>query len=556
MSMTLEQALEANAQLQRELAVKNNQVNELVEALNAAGQREQRLQAEIKKLLKRLYGPKSEAFHADPNQLLLDELLAEALEQAKAAGGDLQPDDVLPEAEALKPRPRRRHKHGRIDLETLEDTLDVQDIIVDVDDDQKICPETGEAMIQMGQEVTRKLEIIPGRIIIKRFIRPKYVSPPAPQSGVVMAQLPAFPIPKCLLGVGLIADILVSKYTDHKPLYRIERTFKREAVHLPRSTMSAIAVRCGVEVFFSLYECLIQHVLSRDYIFSDDTRMPMQMQHLSPAEREEIGSPSLWVYGNAIGPRQVFYDFTLNRTNEGPQRVLANYNGYLQADAYAGYDVVFNNPKTNAVEVGCWAHGRRKFNDALDSSPRLGSEVLASVRELFLIERRADQGGITCADERLAIRREHAKPILEALYPRMAAMRAEILPKSPIATAITYAINQRGALTRFLDDGRLRLDNNWAENHMRPMALGRKNYLFVGSPRGGRAAAVIYSFTESCRLVDVNPVHYFKDVLWRIASHPTDRLEELLPCNWQPGPPVSDRIIMPPMVRGADRTLA
>lgn len=546
----LEQAQARIDELQRQLTLRDNQVAELTAALGEANQREERLQGQLTRLLRRLYGPKSEAFIYDPSQLVFDDILGAALEQARDAG--VADPFIAPEAAPAEPprRQRNRHNHGRLDLELLEGVLQCEDVIVDVEEDEKLCPETGEPMVAMGQEITRKLEMVPGRIIIRRYIRPKFVSPQCPEAGVVLAQLPTFPIPKCKLDVGLIADILVSKYTDHKPLYRIERALGREGVTLARSTMSGIAVRCGAEVLLGLYRCLTDFVLSFDYIFSDDTGMPMQIQHLPKSLRDELGSPRMWTYGNVEAPRQVVYDFTLNRGKEGPEAFLARYSGFLQADAYAGYDVVFNRPDGAVIELGCNVHARRRFEEAMDSSPRLASEILASYQELFKIERRADEAKIDCPLKRLAIRREYSAPIVEAMYQRMAAMVLEVLPKSPIAGAIGYAMNQRKALTRFLEDGRFRLDNNWAENHMRPLALGRGNYLFVGSPRGGLAAAVIYSFTESCRLAGVNPVEYFKDVLWRINSHPPDRLPELLPCNWEPGPPPGRRIIMPPMPRG------
>ncbi len=550
MSMTLEQAQEVIALQEQQLRTQANQIGELLNALIASQRRGQQLQEQVQRLLKRLYGPKSEAFLENPDQLLFDDLLASVLEQARDAGRSTgaAPDLIPPENPVS--RPRRRHNHGRMDLEVLESVLECEDVIVDVSAEEKCCPVSGDAMVEIGREVTRKLEIRPGRILIKRYIRPKFASRRCPEAGVVLAELPAFPIPKCKLDVGLMADILVSKYMDHKPLYRIERSLKREGVVLSRRTMSGIALRCGVEVLLPLYTFLKAFVLSFRYLFSDDTRMPIQVHNVAEADRDELGSPRMWVYGNAVGPRQVFYDFTLNRGNQGPDAILSGYTGYLQADAYSGYDIVFNSTQTTIVEVGCWAHTRRKFDEALDSSPRYASEVLGAIRELYLIERQGDNEAGDAPEMRKAIRQQYAKPIVEALYTRFDAILEEgALPKSPIAKAIGYAKNQRQALERFLDDGVLRLDNNWAENHMRPLALGRKNYLFVGSKRGGTAAAIIYSFAESCRLVNVNPVDYFKDVLWRIASHPPDRLSELLPCNWKPGKPPGDRIIMPPMPR-------
>ena len=184
----------------------------------------------------------------------------------------------------------------------------------------------------------------------------------------------------------------------------------------------------------------------------------------------------MWVYGNAAVERerrQVFYDFTLNRGASGPSGILADYKGHLQADAYSGYDALYDAPGSQIIEIGCLAHARRKFSESMDSSPKLASEVLGSIRELYRLEDKADIDNVDLA-ERLRIRQESSKPIVNALWTRMETMYKEVLPKSAIGGALTYAINQKAALQRFMDDGRFRLDNNWAENHMRPMAVGRK----------------------------------------------------------------------------------
>jgi transposase len=556
--MTLPEAQETIARLERELAVKDQQVEALTEALEAARKQEEKLDAQVKRLLKQLYGPKSEAFTTHPDQLTFEDMLAQAIEDAvknKALEAP-DPEAIVPTDDADnngkdKAPPKNRHKHGRRDLELLEDILECHDIIVDVHDDEKVCLETGQEMVEMDREITRQLEIVPQRIIIRRIIRIKYISPGVPESGVLMPQLPPMALNRWSLGPGLIAQIIVGKYCDHMPLYRQQQSLAREGVELSRSTMSSLILHLALRTLKPLYQCLIDYVLSADYIFSDDTRMPIQVRNLSASELEKLGSPRMWVYGNAAverAQRQVFYDFTLNRSAAGPERVLADYEGYLQADAYCGYDALYDAPDSKIIEIGCMGHARRKFTESVSNSPKLASEVLGSIRELYRIEHKADKDKVDLA-ERLRIRQESSTPIVTALWTRMEAMQAEVLPSSAIGGALTYAINQKVALQRFLEDARFRLDNNWAENHMRPMAVGRKNFLTVGSKDGGDAAAIMYSFTESCRLAGINPLDYFRDVIPRLSYHPRDRLAELLPCNWSPIPPTGDRIIMPPMPR-------
>jgi hypothetical protein len=233
-----------------------------------------------------------------------------------------------------------------------------------------------------------------------------------------------------------------------------------------------------------------------------------------------------------VGPPLTVYDFSIDRSKRRPLEFLDNYQGYVHADAYSGYDELFRKP--GIIEVGCWAHARRKFDEAVSSRPGEATEILSRIARLYH-EVETPCASVT-PEERQRYRQEHATPILDGIFAKIEELRSKTIPSEPLRKAIDYALNQKKALHRYLEDGRLRPDNNLAENAMRPIALGRKNWLFVGSERGGRAAALFMSLIKSCKDCNVNPWEYFDDLLRRIMSHPVSRLRELLPDQWRPLP--------------------
>jgi hypothetical protein len=241
----------------------------------------------------------------------------------------------------------------------------------------------------------------------------------------------------------------------------------------------------------------------------------------------------MWVYvRGGVGPPLTVYDFSIDRSKRRPLDFLEYYHGYVHADAYSGYDELFRKP--GIIEVGCWAHARRKFDEAVSSRPQEATNILACIARLY------HEVETLCAkvspEERRRCRQERAMPILDGIFAKIEEMRPRTIPSEPLRKAIDYALNQKKALYRYLEDGRLRPDNNLAENAMRPVAVGRKNWLFVGSERGGRAAALFMSLIKSCKDCNVNPWEYFDDLLRRIMSHPVNRLRELLPDQWKPLP--------------------
>jgi transposase len=268
-------------------------------------------------------------------------------------------------------------------------------------------------------------------------------------------------------------------------------------------------------------------VLASDVLFTDDSIIPLQVKG-----NGKVKKARLWVYvRGGPGPPLTVYDFSRDRSKKRPLDFLDGYKGYVHADAYSGYDELFR--LKGIIEVGCWVHARRKFDEAASSRPGEATEIMASIAQIYRVETECRDMG---PEDRCLVRKERSKPILEGIFERLEELKAEMLPSEPLATAITYALNQREALCRYLDDGRLKPDNNISENAIRPLALGRKNWFFAGSERGARATALFLSLIQSCKACELNPWEYFNDMLRRVMSHPVNRLRELLPDQWRPLP--------------------
>ncbi|HVP12112.1 MAG TPA: IS66 family transposase [Phycisphaerae bacterium] len=351
-----------------------------------------------------------------------------------------------------------------------------------------------------------------------------------PGEVVIAAPKPAMPIAKGLPGPGLLAHLIVSKCVDHLPLHRLERVYQRQGLFLHRSTLCDWMAACA-DLLRPLYDLMVSVVLQSRALHTDDTTVKLQelVTHL-------LSTARFWVYlGDAAHPYNVF-DFTVNRKRDGPQQFLANYQGYLHADAFSGYDGLYlPDPRTAAaariIEVACNAHARRKFYEARGSDALRSHQALAYYRQLYELER----GAKDFSDEqRLQMRQDLAVPILGQFRTWLEAQRPQVLPKSPMAEALGYALNNWAALVRYTEAGFLAIDNNAAEREMKRIAIGRKNWLTVGSPRGGQTAAVLFSFTSTCQRLGVEPWHYLRDVLEQLPSHPPDRLVELLPDEWAP----------------------
>ena len=393
-----------------------------------------------------------------------------------------------------------------------------------------------DALERIGEEVSETLEYTPAKLTVIEHARAKYVCHKDGESTIRTAFAQPSPLPKTNAGAGLLAQILVSTFADHLPLHRQEKIFKRHGVDLPRSTLCEWKLGSG-ELLAVLRAPLIEHTLAAPRLHSDDTTMP-----LIEGGRGRTTTARLWGYLGA-GARQndtgewvehapsVVFEFTESRESKHPVKFLKDYQGYLQADAYSGYDILYRTGRI--IEVGCFAHCRRKFFEIAKTQkpPGLAADAVAWIAKLYRIE--SDIRGRP-PDEKLAVRQTEAVPVLAQFRRWLEGHYPTLLPQGPLGQAFGYALNNWRALTRYTENGVLVPDNNLLESAIRPIAMGRKAYLFTASARGGHVAATLYSLVGTCKLNRIEPYAYLKDVLQRLPSHSVSRLAELLPFNWKP----------------------
>jgi transposase len=386
--------------------------------------------------------------------------------------------------------------------------------------------------VRIGEEVTEWLEVKPCEFYVRRIVRPKYAWPDKEERGIAIAELPSRPIHKSMAGASLLALIILDKYVDHLPLYRQVRRFGRLGVKISKSTMGDwIAGSC--QLLEPLYAVLKALVLASSYLQADETTMRVLDRYkidLKKKGKAHLGYQ--WIYQDPVRGL-VLFDYQPGRDRSGPRDLLKDFIGYLQSDAYVVYDIFDTGLYPGIIALACWAHVRRYFERAKDNDPKRAEEALTLIRQLYKIEEDARERNLSHQD-RKALRDEKAVPILERIKTWLGDNLTATTPKSPIGVAIAYALKRWDKMTVYTLDGRLEIDNNLAENSVRPIALGRKNYLFAGSHAGAERAAMLYSFMATCKRQGVNPNHWLVDVLDRIKEHPVNKLEELLPGNWKP----------------------
>ena len=504
-------------------------------------QENRKLQARIEWLARKLFGRSSERLaqgeleffgepFAPPEKANVkaneNTVPGEPLENATAADGDSSPEPPA--------KPKRAARRS-----PLED-LPRQVIVHDVAEADKVCA-CGREKTRIGQDDSEQIEFIPAALYIIQHVRPKYACPKC-HDGVVQASMPAMPIERGAVGPGLLAHIITSKYADHAPLYRQESILARHGIHIPRSVTCEWTMK-SAELLAAVAAGMKGEILRGRLINTDDTPIDVHTEQGNHQGR-------LWTYvGDGLHPYTI-YDFTWDRSGEGPRKFLQGFQGTLQADAFAGYDALFRpDPKRPEkiplIEAGCMAHMRRKFYDARTEDPLVALPILRLIRELYQIERQAKEHwpALTLARPdpqelaqaeagRLALRQEKSAPLMKTLEERLFQLKGQLLPKSGLGQAAHYALAHWAALKVYLQAGFVEIDNNAAERAIRPLCLGRRNWLHLGSRRGGRAAAVLFTLVQSARRHGIDPFIYLRDLLTRIPTHPMSRLYELFPDNW------------------------
>ncbi|MCU7552943.1 IS66 family transposase [Chitinophagaceae bacterium LB-8] len=387
-----------------------------------------------------------------------------------------------------------------------------------------------EGSIRIGELISEQLEATPSELYVKRFIRPKYALPKSSgeEDGtkILTASLPVQPIDKCMAGPSLLAQILIDKYMDHLPAHRQMQRFERSGVSLPYSTIiSWIGSSCKLLQVFE--EALKQEVLSTGYLHADETGIKVLDEQKNG---KKVHHGFFWVYHTTV-KKLVYFDYQKSRNRTAAQSILSTYKGYLQTDGYEVYDDFDEEEQIH--HLLCMAHARRYFVDSLNTDKNRAEYALGQMQRLYAIERRSRDEGLS-VEEKKAVRQKEAVPILDQLGKWMKEQLGEVLPKSPIGKALAYSVKRWEKLGVYTQDGRLSIDNNAVENSIRPVALGRKNYLFCGSGEAARRAAMIYSLLGSCKLHGINPLVWLTDVLTRLPMQPINQIKELLPHNWKP----------------------
>jgi transposase len=426
-------------------------------------------------------------------------------------------DDAEQDAGAERREGRRQRRAARqLNLDALPNIEHQHDLSAE----EKLCECCGRDKQCIGEDISRQLEFQPASLELHIHKRPKYACQ-CGQCGVATPAAPDRPLNRSIAGPGLLAGLIVGKFGDHLPLYRLEDIFVRHGVHLPRSTLCDWMANCA-ELLRPLHDLQKELVLKSPVLWTDDTPVTFLGDKSNPGSH----TGRYWAYvGDGDHPYSV-YDFTVSRKRDGPMSFLTGYSGFVHADAYSGYDAVYFESDGRIIECACMAHARRKFFEATQSNPRYAHEILEWIRQLYDIE---DRAGELTADERLKLRQSESIRILNLMEHRIQTLDA--LPKSSLGRALTYARNQWSALRRFTTDGRITIDNNTAERTLRAQAVGRKNWLFLGSEQAGDRSAVLNTILAGAKRHHLEPWAYLRDILLHLHGE-TDNLERLLPDRW------------------------
>lgn len=516
----LEQKLQDTLLLNRELELKNTFLrsdNDKLESHNRKLQSDcgqlqlklSKLGEELLYLRRTLFGRSSERYmKEDPNQLNIDFQGLAQLEEEKVYLDGISRRNPSANANPVKRHPVRK---------PLPEHLERKQEVIEP------APLPADAKY-IGEEITEILEYTPGILYVREIVRRKYALKDG--AGIIMGELPGLPLPRSNAGASLLSNLLVSKYQDHLPFYRQIEMFKRVGVHLAASTVNDWSAS-AIDLMEPLYRQLKKNVLDCDYIQVDESTIPVLDKDKPGAARKGYH----WVVRSPEN-RQLFFHYDKgSRAQYVVVDLLKDFKGTVQSDGYGAYDIY--EKKRGVLLLGCWAHARRKFEQALGNDPPRAEYALAQIGKLYELERKAASDNLTKAQIE-KMRKEEAYPVLCDFEKWIDSNYPQVLPKSKIGQAMSYTYGIYQRLARYVLDGRYRIDNNLAENAVRPLALGRKNYLFCSNHQSAERTAMIYSLLGTCKVNGINPTFWLTDVLNRIQDHSIQRLDELLPGKWKP----------------------
>ncbi|MDR5876298.1 IS66 family transposase [Vreelandella gomseomensis] len=516
--------LQRQVQAQQEEIAQRHHLMEKKEAQWAATK--QSLYEQFRLALERQFGPSTEKYQVDQKDLLINE--AEVAVDEEDGGTDTADNDAVDEAEPAAP-PKRRKRGGRV---ALPPELPRVEVVHDLPEEARHCRDDGTALTVIGEEVSEELHVVPARVEVIRHVRHKYACRTC-EEGVKVAAAPAKLLPKSNASATLLAYVATAKYQDALPLYRQSQLFARHGAEIPRNTLARWMVQAG-ERITPLIDTLRQHLLNAPLIHMDETTLQVNQE----ADRHASATSYMWVQrGGPPGQQVVLFDYDASRAGRVPVRLLGDYAGRLVTDGYEGYAEVVR--RNGITQAGCWAHARRKFVEAQKVQPKgktgKADWALNQIRKLYGVEKQAKA---LEPDARHALRDQKSRPLIDQLRTWLDKSLAQVLPKSALGKALHYLDNQWPRLTRFLDDGLIPLDNNPAENAIRPFVVGRKNWLFSHTPSGAHASAAIYSLIETAKANGLSPYDYLQYVFATLPALDDNELLTLLPWQWKETLPV------------------
>lgn len=492
---------------------KDQQIEQLTSINKQQSAQLAQLRFELDELKRLLFGRKSERFipdaSLDPAQLDL----AGMMQQLATAPPPVE-QEVVTKKKATNPQPT-----GRL---ALPDHLERVTIYLEPEQDT-----TGYRKVD--EEWTEQLDYVPGKLLVRRYVRPKYAndSADATSTDFIIAPLPAFTIEKGMAAPGLLAQIIVDKHVDHLPVYRQIKRYQRDGVKLSASTICGW-LEATATLLAPLNEELKKQIITSGYIQADETPLPV----LNGETKGATQTGYLWAY-HSPPLKLVYYDYQSGRSKKGPLGLLTGFSGYLQTDGYGVYDHASIGGRSDITQLYCMAHARRYFEKALVTDKEPAQYFLTELQKLYAIERRLREQQ-SSPEQIVSTRQQEAVPILAALKTWLTEQYTTNLVKSPLTTAVGYALQRWDKLSNYTTESQLQIDNNLVENAMRPVALGRKNYLFAGSNEGGKRLALFYSLLETCKKHELNPLEYIHDILERMPSTKTSELRSILPDQWKP----------------------